>query len=95
MATPSLRSAHAERQAAAVVLARFAARRRAQHPIPRLVKLYSLSAATLSRLANEDLRQHPKLLVETAASPIGQRPGNQALPLCKSHVQNSAQRGGQ
>jgi hypothetical protein len=67
MATPSLRSLHAERQAVAVILAQRAVKRQIQ--AQGRIKLYSLSAATLTRLANEHLRQHPELLAEAAASP--------------------------
>jgi hypothetical protein len=37
------------------------------------IKLSTLSQATITRLVNEWLRQHPELLLEAAASPIVQR----------------------
>ena len=36
------------------------------------VKLSTLSAATLTRIANDYLRSHPELLAEAAADPIVQ-----------------------
>ena len=116
MAAPSLRSLLAERQAAAVVLARQAALRAVEHPArhstaltptarsikmaaeanPSLFRQHAavilaqqsalkavrqriqkegrikgpLPLSTLSRLANEWLRQHPELIAEAAADPI-------------------------
>jgi hypothetical protein len=101
MATSSLRSLLAERQAAAVVLAQQAAMRIVKRQIKAQgrVKLSTLSAATLTRLGNDYLREHPELIAEAAADPIVQnsqvsfkrrRPAAQGLPLCKSQVQKSA-----
>lgn len=68
MATAILRSLLAERQHAAVILARQSAMREVKRRIQKegRVKLYSASAATLTRLGNEWLDQHPELLVEAA-----------------------------
>ena len=72
MATSSLLSPHAERQAAAIVLAQQAAMRIVKRQIKAQgrVKLSTLSAATLTRIANDYLREHPELIAEAAASPI-------------------------
>jgi hypothetical protein len=59
MATPNLRSPHAERQAAAVVLARLAAQKEVRRRIKSLIPY-----ARLTRLGNEWLEQHPALLTE-------------------------------
>jgi hypothetical protein len=58
------------RQSAVVILAQQAAQRTVKREIQRegRIKLSSLSAATLSRLAEEYLRQHPELFAEAAAS---------------------------
>jgi hypothetical protein len=149
MAAPSLRSLLAERQAAAVVLARQAALRAVEHPArhstaltptARSIKMAAeanlslfrqhaavilaqqsalkavrqriqkegkikepLPFSTLSRLANEWLRQHPELIAEAAADPIvvqmsqvsfkRRKPAAQGLPLCKSHERKSAPKG--
>jgi hypothetical protein len=60
------------RQLAIVTLARQSALRTIKSKIKRegRVKLGTLSQATLTRLANDWLRQHPELLAEAAASPI-------------------------
>jgi hypothetical protein len=67
------------RQHAAVILAQQAAlwivKRRIQ--AQGWVKLSTLSAATLTRIANDYLREHPELLAEAAADPIVQ---NSTLP---------------
>ena len=56
------------RQHAAVILARQAAQRIVKRLIQRegRVKLSTLSAATLTRLANEYVLAHPELLAEAA-----------------------------
>jgi hypothetical protein len=66
MATPSLRSLLAERQAAAMVLARQAALRAVKRRIQKegRIKLGSVPLSTLTRLGNDYLRKHPELLVE-------------------------------
>jgi integrase len=60
------------RQHAAVILARQAALRAVKRQIQRegRVKLSTLSAATLARLGNEWLGQHPELIAEAAQSDI-------------------------
>jgi hypothetical protein len=99
MATSSLLSPHAERQAAAIVLAQQAAMRIVKRQIKAQgrVKLSTVFHATLTRLGNDYLRSHPELLAEAAADPIVQNLGNsfkrrkpapQGLPLCKSHDRN-------
>jgi hypothetical protein len=56
------------RRSAVVILARQEADRQVKRRIRAegRIKLYSLSAATLSRLADEHLRTHPELLAEAA-----------------------------
>jgi hypothetical protein len=60
------------RQSAIVILAQQAALRIVKRRIQAQgrVKLSTLSAATLTRIANDYLREHPELLAEAAASPI-------------------------
>ena len=72
MTTPSLRSLLAERQHAAVILARQAAETAVKRRIQRegRIKLSTLTAAHLARLAIEHLEAHPELIAEAAASPI-------------------------
>jgi hypothetical protein len=74
MATPTLRSLHAERQHAAVILARQAAETAVKRRIKRegRIKLSTLTAAHIARLAIEYLEAHPELIAEAAASPIMQ-----------------------
>jgi hypothetical protein len=75
MATPTLRSLLAERQAAAaIILAQQSAMRIVKRQIKAQgrVKLSTLSAATLTRIANDYLREHPELITEAAADPIVQ-----------------------
>jgi hypothetical protein len=75
MATPSLRSLLAERQAAAaIILAQQSAMRIVKRQIKAQgrVKLSTLSAATLTRIANDYLREHQELIAEAAADPIVQ-----------------------
>ena len=98
MAAPSLRSLLAERQAAAVVLARQAALRAVRRRIQKEGKIKEpLPLSTLSRLANEWLDDHPELYAEALASPIVQNSGivrrrravdRQRELLCESHAQN-------
>jgi hypothetical protein len=91
------------RQHATVILARQAAMRIVKRQIKAQgrVKLSTLSAATLTRIANDYLREHPELLAEAAADPIVQNSGNsfkrrrpaaQGLPVCKSHERNGGPR---
>ena len=72
MATPSLRSLHAERQHAAVILARQAAQKAVKRQIQRegRIKLSSLTAARIARLAYEWLDHHPELIAEALASEL-------------------------
>jgi hypothetical protein len=72
MAASSLSELNALRQSAAVILARQAALREVRQRIKRAgrIKLGTLSAATLARIANDYLRAHPELVAEAAASPI-------------------------
>src|ERR1700722_17963621 len=89
------------RQSAIVILAQQAALRIVKRQIKAQgrVKLSTLSAATLTRIANDYLREHPALLADAAASPIVQnltlahrerRPAAQGVLVCKSQVQKSA-----
>jgi hypothetical protein len=91
------------RQSAIVILAQQAALRIVKRRIQAQgrVKLSTLSAATLTRIANDYLREHPELLAEAAADPIVQNSGNsfkrrrpaaQGLPVCKSHERNGGPR---
>jgi hypothetical protein len=72
MAALSLSELNARRQTAVVILAQQSAMRAVRRQIQRegRIKLWSLSHATLTRLGNEWLRQHPELIAEAAASPI-------------------------
>ena len=74
MATLCLRSLLAERQAAAMVLARQAALRAVKRRIQKegRIKLGSVPLSTLTRLGNDYLRKHPELLVEAAQPDIVQ-----------------------
>jgi hypothetical protein len=60
------------RQSAIVILAQQAAMRIVKRQIKAQgrVKLSALSHATLTRLGNNYLREHPELIAEAAASPI-------------------------
>jgi hypothetical protein len=89
MATPSLRSLLAERQAAAMVLARQAALRAVKRRIQKegRIKLGSVPLSTLTRLGNDYLRKHPELLVE-AAQPDIVDPTTKSLN--ETQVQNGA-----
>jgi hypothetical protein len=89
-----------QRQHAAVILARQAAMREVKRRRQKQGIKGSLPYATLTRLGNEWLDQHPELIAEAAASPIVQnlgitnrkrRPANQGLLLCRTHVQNSTE----
>jgi hypothetical protein len=62
------------RQHAAVILARQSAMREVKRQIKAQgrVKLSTLSAATLTRIANDYLREHPELIAKAAADPIVQ-----------------------
>jgi hypothetical protein len=91
------------RQSAIVILAQQAALRIVKRRIQAQgrVKLSTLSAATLTRIANDYLREHPELLAEAAADPIVQnstlphrkrRPAAQGLPLCRNQERNGGPR---
>jgi hypothetical protein len=89
------------RQHAAVILARQSAMREVKRRRQKQGLRGPLPFSRLSRLANEWLEDHPQLLAEAAASPIVQelgvsirkrRPRNQALPVCRSQVQNGDER---
>ena len=86
-----------QRQNAAVILARQAAMREVKRRRQKQGLRETLPHSTLARLAHEWLDQHPELIAEALASPIVQelgnsfsrrRPAAQALPLCRSQVQN-------
>jgi hypothetical protein len=88
------------RQSAAVILARQAAMQEVKRRRQKQGIKGTLPFSTLARLGNEWLAAHPQPIAESAASPIVQnlsnsfrkrRPGNQALPLCKSQVRNGGQ----
>jgi hypothetical protein len=85
--------------AAAIVLARQSAQREVTRRIKRegRIKLSSLTAARIARLANEYLEAHPELIAEAAVSPIVQNLANsfkrrraapQGLLVCECHGQN-------
>jgi hypothetical protein len=87
------------RQHAAVILAQQSALKAVRQRIKKEGRIKEpLPFSTLSRLANEWLRQHPELIAEAAADPIvlqisqvthrKRRPAAQGLPLCKSHERN-------
>ena len=83
------------RQHAAVILAQQSALKAVRQRIKKEGRIKEpLPFSTLSRLANEWLRQHPELIAEAAADPIvlqisqvvhrKRRPAAQELPLCKN-----------
>jgi hypothetical protein len=89
-----------QRQHAAVILARRAAMREVKRNRQRQGLRETLPMSVLSRMAREWLAAHPELYAEALASPIvhelqlahrKRRPGNQALPLCESQVQNGGE----
>src|SRR6516162_2707604 len=70
MATSRLASLLAERQHAVFVLAKQAAIRAVRRKIQKegRIKLWTLPLSTITRLADEHLRQHPELYAEALAS---------------------------
>jgi hypothetical protein len=89
------------RQHAAVILAQQSALKAVRQRIKKEGRIKEpLPFSTLSRLANEWLRQHPELIAEAAADPIvvqisqvsfkRRKPATQGLLVCKSQVQKSA-----
>jgi hypothetical protein len=86
-------------QHAAVILARQAAQKAVKRRIQKegRIKLSTLSAATIARLGNEWLHDHPELLAEAAQSPIVQnstlphrkrRPAAQGVLVCECRERN-------
>jgi hypothetical protein len=89
------------RQHAAVILAQQSALKAVRQRIKKEGRIKEpLPFSTLSRLANEWLRQHPELIAEAAADPIvlqisqvsfkRRKPATQGLLVWKSQVQKSA-----
>jgi len=87
------------RQHAAVILAQQSALKAVRQRIKKEGRIKEpLPFSTLSRLANEWLRQHPELIAEAAADPIvlqisqvsnrKRKPAAQGLLVCKSHERN-------
>ena len=87
------------RQSAIVILAQQSALRIVKRRIQAQgrVKLSTLSAATLTRIADDYLREHPELIAEAAADPIVQNlgivrkrrtVGRKDKSLFTTHVQN-------
>jgi hypothetical protein len=81
------------------VLAKLAALRAIKKQLQRegRVRVSLVPAGKLNALATLYLKAHPELLAEAARSDLARisanthrsrRPGNQGLPLCKSHAQN-------
>ena len=100
MAISSLRSLLAERQHAAVILARQAALREVKRRRQKRGLRETLPYAVLSRLANEWLDQHPELIdltdpIVVQMSQVSNRkrkPAAQGLPVCKSQERNGARK---
>jgi hypothetical protein len=100
MATSSLSELNARRQFATITLTQLAARNAVKRQIQREGRIkpwWLVSPAQIAQLADDYLAAHPELYVQAAASPIVQnlqlphkrrRPGNQPLPLCRSHERN-------
>ena len=88
MATPSLSELTPQQQHAAVTLARLAAQKEIKRCRQKQGLRETLPHSTLARLSIEWLADHPELLAEAAASPVG-RKGKSPFT---THVQNGGPR---